>query len=269
VRGRRTLGVGELAVALIGLAVLAFGVGAGIELAGLGWPLALVAVLVLVLGFLLLLVRVHSPLPPSPRPMSPQPMSPQPMSPQPMSPHPPSPSADAPAQARPNGSVPRSAGASADPRPNGSVPPPGDAAAPPGPPADPPPVGLPAVVPHSGGSGRPSAASPAVMPHVISSAGVPVTAMDLIALGEGTQVRIDRALLEQSPLIPARSSFGDDGPRGSYFLGVAGGAALALSLGGLLFLALPSDVTALVVLLAGVVAWATVMVLALRMQLRR
>jgi hypothetical protein len=108
-----------------------------------------------------------------------------------------------------------------------------------------------------------------VVPYVVSPAGVPVTAVDLIALGEGAQVRVDRALLEQSALIPARSSFADDGPRGSYFLGVAGGAALALSLGGVLFLALPSDVTALVVLLAGVVTWATVMLLALRMQLRR
>ncbi len=52
-------------------------------------------------------------------------------------------------------------------------------------------------------------------------------------------------------------------------LGVAGGAALALTLGGVLFLALPSDYTALTVLLVGVVAWTSVVLLSLRLQSRR
>lgn len=52
-------------------------------------------------------------------------------------------------------------------------------------------------------------------------------------------------------------------------LGVAGGAALARTLGGVLFLALPSDYTALAVLLVGVIAWTNVVLLSFRLQSRR
>ncbi|HST66086.1 MAG TPA: hypothetical protein VLM05_12930, partial [Mycobacteriales bacterium] len=58
-------------------------------------------------------------------------------------------------------------------------------------------------------------------------------------------------------------------PPAAYVLGVAGGAALALTLGGVLFLALPSDYTALTVLLVGVIAWTTVVLLSLRLPSRR
>ena len=54
-----------------------------------------------------------------------------------------------------------------------------------------------------------------------------------------------------------------------YYLSAAGGAALALTLGGLVMLALPGDATALVLLLIGVVAWTAVVLLSLRLQLRR
>lgn len=160
---RRSLRAGELALALFGLAVLAFGVGAGIELAGLGWQVALVAVVLIVLGFMLALLRGllpgrAVPLPPPPHP------------------------------------APREQA--------------------------------------------------------------------------GPALHADRAVLEDSALIPGPTLAGER-PRSSYFLGVAGGAALSLSLGGVLFLALPSDITALVVLIVGVVAWAIVVTLSLRLQLRR
>jgi hypothetical protein len=54
-----------------------------------------------------------------------------------------------------------------------------------------------------------------------------------------------------------------------YYLSAIGGAALALTLGGLIMLALPGDVTALVLLIIGVVVWAGVVVASLRFQLRR
>jgi hypothetical protein len=46
-------------------------------------------------------------------------------------------------------------------------------------------------------------------------------------------------------------------------------AALALALGGLLMLALPGDVTALVLLIVGVLTWTVVVLLSVRLQLRR
>jgi hypothetical protein len=54
-----------------------------------------------------------------------------------------------------------------------------------------------------------------------------------------------------------------------YYLSATGGAALALTLGGLIMLALPGDVTALVLLVVGVVAWTSVVLVSLRFQLRR
>lgn len=74
----------------------------------------------------------------------------------------------------------------------------------------------------------------------------------------------EEALLERRTLSRDRSY-----PPTAYFLGVAGGAALALILGGVLFLALPSDWTALGVLLVGVLAWTTVVLLSLRPPFRR
>jgi hypothetical protein len=54
-----------------------------------------------------------------------------------------------------------------------------------------------------------------------------------------------------------------------YYLSAIGGAALALTLGGLIMLALPGDVTALVLLVLGVLVWTGVVVASLRFQLRR
>ena len=54
-----------------------------------------------------------------------------------------------------------------------------------------------------------------------------------------------------------------------YYLSATGGAALALTLGGLIMLALPGDVTALVLLVIGVLCWTAVVVLSLHLQLRR
>ena len=59
-------------------------------------------------------------------------------------------------------------------------------------------------------------------------------------------------------------------PRAAYYyLSAAGGAALSLTLGALIMLALPGDVTALVLLVIGVVGWTTVVVVSLHLQLRR
>jgi hypothetical protein len=54
-----------------------------------------------------------------------------------------------------------------------------------------------------------------------------------------------------------------------YYLSATGGAALALTLGGLVMLALPGDVTALVLLVIGVVCWTAVVLVSLHLQLRR
>ena len=59
-------------------------------------------------------------------------------------------------------------------------------------------------------------------------------------------------------------------PRAAYYyLTAIGGAAVALTLGGLVMLALPGDVTALALLVVGVVAWTAVVLVSLRLQLRR
>ena len=84
----------------------------------------------------------------------------------------------------------------------------------------------------------------------------------------------ERALREEPSLAEGGSvlrdhSFADDRPRTAYFLGVAGGAALALTLGGVLLLAVPGDATALAVLIVGVISWTTVVLLSLRLQVRR
>ena len=81
----------------------------------------------------------------------------------------------------------------------------------------------------------------------------------------------ERALREEPSLAAGGSvlrdhSFADDRPRTAYFLGVAGGAALALTLGALLMLAVPGDATALAVLIVGVISWTTVVLLVLRLQ---
>jgi hypothetical protein len=143
--GRRTLSAGELALALFGLAVLAFGVGAGLEWSGLGWGLLPVATVLIAFAFALAVARLHGPAPSRP----------------------------------------------------------------------------------------------------------PVT--------------MDAA--EAMPQLRIRSV---PRPRATYYyLAVAGGAALALTLAGLLMLVLPGDVTALVLLLIGVVTWAVVIIVSLRFQLSR
>lgn len=59
-------------------------------------------------------------------------------------------------------------------------------------------------------------------------------------------------------------------PRAAYYyMSAAGGAALALTLGALIMLALPGDVTALVLLVIGVIAWTSVVLVSLHLQLRR
>jgi hypothetical protein len=77
-------------------------------------------------------------------------------------------------------------------------------------------------------------------------------------------LRTEPALLDHRILVRDRS-YAAGSP---YYLGVAGGAALALTLGGVLFLALPTDRTALAVLLVGVLSWTAVVLLALRSQSR-
>jgi hypothetical protein len=79
-----------------------------------------------------------------------------------------------------------------------------------------------------------------------------------------------QAVLEDPALRTERARLGDSPlpDRPAYALGVAGGAALALTLGGVLFLALPSDYTALTVLLVGVLAWTAVVLFAFRRQSR-
>ena len=59
-------------------------------------------------------------------------------------------------------------------------------------------------------------------------------------------------------------------PRAAYYyLSAIGGTALALTLGALIMLALPGDVTALVLLVIGVVGWTAVVLVSLHLQLRR
>jgi hypothetical protein len=59
-------------------------------------------------------------------------------------------------------------------------------------------------------------------------------------------------------------------PRSSYyFLAMSGGAALALTLAGLLMLALPGDATALALMLIGLLAWTVVVLVSLRFELNR
>jgi hypothetical protein len=54
-----------------------------------------------------------------------------------------------------------------------------------------------------------------------------------------------------------------------YYLSALGGAALALTLAALIMLALPGDVTALVLLVVGVIGWTAVVLGSLHLQLRR
>jgi hypothetical protein len=192
---RRAFSAGELAVTLFGLAVLAFGIGAGIEIAGLGRGLAVVAAAALVLVFVLVLLR------------------------------------------------------GVDPRPGRR-------------PARP---------------GTPSSSDPGSGPDVVLPAEVALRAEP--ALLEDRAVLEDPALRAERALFADRAAFEQavlrdhslaaERPRTGYFLGVAGGAALALTLGGVLFLALPSDYTALTVLLAGVLGWTAVVLLSVRLQSRR
>ena len=60
-----------------------------------------------------------------------------------------------------------------------------------------------------------------------------------------------------------------DRARFYHYLSATGGAALALTLGALVMLALPGDVTALVLLVLGVVGWTAVVLVSLHFQLRR
>ena len=54
-----------------------------------------------------------------------------------------------------------------------------------------------------------------------------------------------------------------------YYLSATGGAALALTLSGLVMLAVPGEATALVLLVFGVVGWIAVVLVSLRFELRR
>jgi hypothetical protein len=54
-----------------------------------------------------------------------------------------------------------------------------------------------------------------------------------------------------------------------YYLSATGGAALALTLGALVMLALPGDATAVALLVIGVIGWTGVVLVSLRLQLRR
>jgi hypothetical protein len=142
------LSTGELLLALFGLAVLAFGVGAGLEWSGLGWSLVPVATVLIAFAFALALSRGRSPAPSRP-------------------------------------------------------------------------------------------------------------AVTLDAVEAMPRLRFRPAAEEHRPR------------RVYYYLGVAGGAAVAFTLGGLVMLALPGDVTALVLLVLGVAAWTAVLLLSFRLQMHR
>src|SRR3954447_1595680 len=68
--GQRALSLGELALALFGLAVLSFGIGAGVELAGWHRGIAIPAVAIIVLAFLLALLRGRTSVRSAPAPAS-------------------------------------------------------------------------------------------------------------------------------------------------------------------------------------------------------
>jgi len=87
------------------------------------------------------------------------------------------------------------------------------------------------------------------------------------AVLEDPALRAERVLLGEHPLIEDRACPAERPPAG-FVLGGAGGAA-ALTLGGVLFLALPGAYTALTVLLIGVIAWTGVVLLSFRLQSRR
>jgi hypothetical protein len=80
-------------------------------------------------------------------------------------------------------------------------------------------------------------------------------------------VTIDPA--EALPTLRPRPRAAQRRPQAAYYLGVLGGAAIALSLGALVMLALPGEVSALALLALGVLTWTAVVVLSFRMQLRR
>lgn len=86
---------------------------------------------------------------------------------------------------------------------------------------------------------------------------------------DGPALRAERALLAGRTLLGDRArgrSVPAGRSRASYLLGVTGGAALALTLGGVLVLAMPGDRTALALLLLGVVAGTTVILLTVRLR---
>jgi hypothetical protein len=350
--GQRALSFGELALALFGLAVLSFGIGAGIELAGWHRGIAILAVAIIVSAFLLALLRGRTPVRsavaaaavPVRRPAPSRADSsladfdfralvvterelPGGTAARPAGPSGSTPAADGPAVDRsapngsaPNGSVPDGSA------PNGSAP--NGSAANGSAPKGSAPNGSAPNGSAGNGSCTDAAATDAAATDAAATDGVAgngvatdgaVTvngneaAFGAIALQRGpgpgerltaearlrrAEVLRDQAFLEDGPLMedPALRrerirreeaellaerarredpslaggssvlrdrSFAGRRPRTAYFLGVAGGAALALALSGVLFLAVPGDSTALTVLIAGVITWTTVVLLSL------
>jgi hypothetical protein len=199
----------EVAVTLVVLAALAFGIGAGIEILGLGRELAAVAAVAIVGLFVLVLLRGRTAHPPASAPPRP-----------------------------PSDPVPRLNGERSVPR--------FDAAARFDARAD------------IRADARADAARAGVEPDLLRKQAVlehPALRAEQAPIGR-------RTLTGDHPYAAA-------GPDAPYYLGVAGGAALALTLGGVLFLALPNDRTALAVLVVGVLTWTTVVLMSLRSQSRR
>jgi hypothetical protein len=93
-----------------------------------------------------------------------------------------------------------------------------------------------------------------------------------VARGRGPALSRPAVTMDAAEAVPALRfrPAAQHRPRGVYYyLGVAGGAAVALTLCGLVMLALPGDATALVMLILGVLTWTVVLLLSLRLQLHR
>jgi hypothetical protein len=93
-------------------------------------------------------------------------------------------------------------------------------------------------------------------------AGVVLVLVFVLALLGGHVAAPARPPRTGRPLVAER-------PREAYVLGICGSAALALTLGGMVFLAVPGEFTAVTVLLVGVIAWTTVVMVSFRLQSRR
>jgi hypothetical protein len=261
-RRERAFSAGELAFTLFGFAVLAFGVGAGIEVAGLARELVIVAVVVIVPVFVLVLLRGRAGAGPGPAPWSPaeadrgeaepdvldgqavledpalragRPTFDRPWIRDPVPDR-------APIEDRPFAD--RAGIEDRDPIPDRAR------------------VEDRSVADRAGIEGWSFADRAGIVDRSFAERGG-IQDRGLIPDRAPIEDRVEERALHREGALEARP------PGVAYVLGVAGGAALALTLGGVLFLALPSDYTALTVLLVGVLTWTTVVLLSFRSQSRR